>query len=79
MRRFEEEAPATAATNLAVTLVVGFMARLALEATLMVLDRTVGEQMDRIFIDDLRYAEEITAARFRKRSWFQRMAEREPT
>jgi len=46
------------------------------EATLMVLDRTVGEQMDRIFIHDLRYAEEITAARFRQRSWFQRVAER---
>jgi cardiolipin synthase len=46
------------------------------EATLIVLDRTVGEQMDRIFIDDLRYAEEITAARFGQRSWFQRMAER---
>jgi cardiolipin synthase len=45
------------------------------EATLMVLDRTVGEQMDRIFIDDLRHAEEITVARFRQRSWFQRMAE----
>jgi cardiolipin synthase len=46
------------------------------EATLMVLDRAVGEQMDRIFIDDLRYAEEITVARFRQRSWFHRIAER---
>jgi cardiolipin synthase A/B len=46
------------------------------EATLMVLDRTVGGQMDRIFIDDLQYSEEITAARFRQRSWFQWMAER---
>lgn len=46
------------------------------ESTLMVLDRTVGEEMNRIFIDDLRYAEEITTARFRQRSWFQRMAER---
>jgi len=45
------------------------------EATLMVLDRTAGEQMDRIFIDDLRYAEEITAGRFAQRSWFQWMAE----
>jgi cardiolipin synthase len=45
------------------------------EATLMVLDRKTGEEMDRIFIDDLRYAEEITAARFRQRSWFERMAE----
>ena len=46
------------------------------EATLMVLDRTVGAQMDRIFIDDLRYADEITAARFGQRSWVQRVAER---
>jgi hypothetical protein len=28
------------------------------------------------FIDDLGYAAEITAARFRQRSWFQRMAHR---
>jgi cardiolipin synthase len=45
------------------------------EATLMVLDRTVGEQMNRVFLDDLRYAEEITTATFRQRSWFQRLAE----
>lgn len=45
------------------------------EATLMVLDRTVGAQMDRIFIEDLRYADEITAASFRQRSWVQRIAE----
>ena len=44
------------------------------EATLMVLDRRAGEQMDRIFVDDLRYAQEITAAQFRQRRWFQRMA-----
>jgi hypothetical protein len=42
----------------------------------MVLDRTVGEQMERIFVDDLRYAEEITVARFGQRSWLQRIAER---
>ena len=46
------------------------------ESTLMVLDRTAGEEMNRIFTDDLSYAEEITVARFRQRSWFQRMAER---
>lgn len=45
------------------------------EATLMVLDRTVGEQMTRIFLDDLRDAEEITAASFRERSWLQRLLE----
>ena len=30
------------------------------EATLMVLDRTAGQNMNRIFLDDLRHAEEIT-------------------
>jgi cardiolipin synthase A/B len=46
------------------------------ESTLMVLDRTVGQQMDRIFMNDLKCAQEITAADFGRRSWFQRMAER---
>jgi cardiolipin synthase len=46
------------------------------ESTLMVLDHTVGAQMDRIFLDDLRSAEEITAAAFRQRSWFHRLSER---
>jgi cardiolipin synthase len=45
------------------------------EATLMVLDRTAGQHMERIFLDDLRYAEEITLETFRRRSWFQRIAE----
>jgi cardiolipin synthase len=45
------------------------------ETTLMVWDRTVGQQMDAIFFDDLRNAQEITAQRFRQRSWFQRIAE----
>ena len=46
------------------------------EATLMVQDPKVGQQMDLVFLDDLRHAEEITLARFRERSWFQRVAER---
>jgi cardiolipin synthase len=46
------------------------------ETNLMVLDRTVGEQMNRMFMDDLRDAEEITAESFRRRSWLQRLAER---
>lgn len=46
------------------------------EATLMVLDRAVGEEMTRIFLEDLRYAEEITAASFARRSWIQRLVER---
>ena len=45
------------------------------EATLMVLDRAAGENMNRIFLDDLRHAEEITLETFRRRSWLQRMAE----
>jgi cardiolipin synthase len=45
------------------------------EATLMVLDRSAGQHMDRIFLDDLQQAEEITRARFDQRSWVQRLAE----
>jgi cardiolipin synthase len=45
------------------------------EATLMVLDRTAGQNMERIFLDDLRHAEEVTLATFRKRSWLRRIAE----
>ena len=46
------------------------------EATLMVLDQAVGREMHRVFLDDLRYAHEITAAAFRGRSWFARASER---
>jgi cardiolipin synthase len=46
------------------------------EATLMVWDQATGQQMGRIFFDDLRDAEEITLALFEQRSWFQRFAER---
>ena len=46
------------------------------EATLMVLDRAVGEEMNRVFLDDLRYAREITAAAFAQRSLLQRLFER---
>ena len=45
------------------------------EATLMVLDRTLGAAMDRAFHEDLRDAEEITLAAFDARSWLQRVAE----
>ena len=45
------------------------------EATLMVLDRSAGQNMTRIFLDDLRHAEEITIEAFRRRSWLQRFAE----
>lgn len=45
------------------------------EATLMVLDRRVGQQMNEMFVQDLQHAEEITAAAFGRRSWLQRLAE----
>jgi phosphatidylserine/phosphatidylglycerophosphate/cardiolipin synthase-like enzyme len=45
------------------------------EATLMVLDRAIGDHMNQIFFDDLRHASEITAETFRRRSWLQRIAE----
>jgi hypothetical protein len=45
------------------------------EATLMVLDHTAGQSMNRIFLDDVGHAEEITLETFRKRSWLQRIAE----
>ena len=46
------------------------------EATLMVLDRIVGEEMNRVFLEDLTRAHEITIANFRQRSSFQRLRER---
>jgi cardiolipin synthase len=45
------------------------------EATLMVLDTSIGDQMNRMFLDDLTRAQEITIASFRQRSWFQRLRE----
>jgi cardiolipin synthase A/B len=45
------------------------------EATLLVLDRRIGIQMEEIFLDDLRDSEEITAAAFSRRSWIQRLGE----
>ena len=46
------------------------------ESNLMVLDRTVGQQMNAIFLDDLRHSAEITRERFGQRSWFERLTER---
>ena len=46
------------------------------ETTLMVLDRAAGQEMNRIFIENLRYAREITASSFAQRSLFQRLVER---
>ena len=46
------------------------------EATLMVLDRGLGDEMNRIFLEDLRHAQEIKIEAFRARSWLQRIGER---
>jgi cardiolipin synthase A/B len=46
------------------------------ETTLMVLDRAAGGEMERIFINDLRHAEEMTIAVFGRRPWWQRAVER---
>ena len=45
------------------------------DATLMVLDEHVGQQMNAIFFDDLQLAEEITLERFRQRRWTEGVAE----
>lgn len=42
----------------------------------MILDATVGNQMNRIFLEDLKHAEEITLEHFRQRRWIQRVLER---
>ena len=46
------------------------------EATLMVLDRKLGDDMNRRFLEDLRHAQEIDAEVFHARSWLQRIGER---
>ncbi|MFL5581989.1 MAG: phospholipase D-like domain-containing protein [Gemmatimonadaceae bacterium] len=45
------------------------------EVTLMVLDRGFGAEMERVFFDDLRYAEEVELASFRRRPRLVRVAE----
>lgn len=46
------------------------------EASLVVLDRELGDEMNRIFLDDLNHSLEVTAQAFAARSWLQRIAER---
>jgi len=46
------------------------------EVTLMVLDAGFGQDMNTMFLDDLRHATEITRDEFRKRSWTERVLER---
>lgn len=45
------------------------------EATLMVRDFAIGQQMVHVFFDDLRYSQEVTLAQFRRRSWLERLTE----
>lgn len=45
------------------------------EATLMILDERVGEQMVAIFLDDLRHSQEIVMEQFGRRWWIERVAE----
>jgi cardiolipin synthase len=45
------------------------------EVTVMVLDSALGRRMDAVFLDDLRHAAEIDAARFRRRAPHERFAE----
>jgi cardiolipin synthase len=45
------------------------------EATLMVRDVTIGQQMVQVFYDDLHYSHEVTLEQFRRRSWFERLTE----
>ena len=45
------------------------------ESTLLVLDAAVGAAMDSLFLDDLRYAREITLARYERRGWLARVLE----
>ena len=40
------------------------------------MNRAMGDEMNRVFFEDLRHAEEITVESFRARAWFQRIAER---
>jgi phosphatidylserine/phosphatidylglycerophosphate/cardiolipin synthase-like enzyme len=46
------------------------------ESMLMVLDRALGVQMMRLFLDDLQHATEITRAEFSRRPWRGRLVER---
>ena len=46
------------------------------ESTLMVFDRAIGEEMNRIFMSDLEQGEQVTVAQFRRRSWLERIVER---
>ena len=46
------------------------------EVALVIRDSTIGASMDSLFLDDLRFADEIGLDAFRRRSWAQRLLER---
>ncbi|MEO7367864.1 MAG: phospholipase D-like domain-containing protein [Gemmatimonadaceae bacterium] len=46
------------------------------ESQILALDSTVGKQMDDIFLEDLKYSDEIKLDTFRKRPWTNKMLER---
>jgi cardiolipin synthase A/B len=46
------------------------------EVALMVHDRAVGAQLEALYIDDLRYADEVDLGRFGERAWTERWRER---
>jgi cardiolipin synthase len=45
------------------------------ESNLVMLDATLGEQMQRTFTDDLRFAKEIRLDEFRRRRWTSKLLE----
>jgi len=45
------------------------------ESNLVTLDERVGATLDSLFMDDLRYAKEITLSEFNRRSWFEKLLE----
>jgi cardiolipin synthase A/B len=45
------------------------------ESELLVLDAEIGEQMNQIFMDDLKYSEEMILETFRKRPWTGKLLE----
>ena len=46
------------------------------EANLLALDSSLGATLDRMFFEDLQYADEVTLDKFRKRPWRRRIVER---
>jgi cardiolipin synthase len=46
------------------------------DSTLVVHDQALGAAMDSLFLEDLRFAREITLEAFRRRPWTERLLER---